>query len=506
MNLKYTGLIRIIIVALASIAQLVLLALLVIMLRQNYIYLYFALEVTGLIEVLFLANKDQSSAYTIAWIIVILILPVFGIVLYLMWGRAPTHSKKSKRTREIVIKGINHFDKNEEVRENLEQDFPDRKKIVRFLENEGFPIYRNTVCKYYQLGEFKFRDMIHDMKQAKRFIFIEYFIINEGIIWSMIYEVLREKAREGVEVRILYDDLGSIITLPKDFIKQLENDGIKVTAFNPVHKYISRFYLNFRNHQKIVVIDGNIGYTGGANLADEYANLYEKHGHWKDTAVRLEGDAVWSLTVTFLQMWQSENLIEEDYLKYKPVCEIKGDGFYQPFSDSPIHSKNVAKIMYRQIITSAKKYVYITTPYLVIDDSMVNELCLAALTGTDVRIIVPKVYDKWYVYKVTCSNYKRLLEAGVRIFEYTPGYMHAKIIISDDDNAIVGSINMDYRSFYLHFENGVWICGSSVVQDIKEDILKTMEQCEEITLEEWLKRPLYKKAGELFFRIFAPLL
>jgi len=304
----------------------------------------------------------------------------------------------------------------------------------------------------------------------------------------------------------LYDDLGSIITLPKDFIRQLENDGIKVMAFNPVHRYVSRFYLNFRNHQKIVVIDGNIGYTGGANLADEYANLYEKHGHWKDTAIRLEGEAVWTLTVTFLQMWQTESRVEEDYGKYRPTTGTGEDGFFQPFSDSPVSGNNVAKILYRQIISSAKKYVYITTPYLVIDDEMVNELCLAALTGTDVRIVVPKVYDKWYVYKVTCSNYKRLLEAGVRIYEYTPGYIHAKTIISDDDNAVVGSINMDYRSFYLHFENGVWICGSSVIQDIREDILLTMDQCEEIILDEWNRRPWYKKACELLFRIFAPLL
>ena len=348
--------------------------------------------------------------------------------------------------------------------------------------------------------------MIRDMKQAKRFIFIEYFIIDDGILWSTIYEVIKEKVREGVEVRVLYDDLGSIVTVPNHFVKQLENDGIKVTAFNPVHKYISRFYLNFRNHQKIVVIDGNIGYTGGANLADEYANLYEKHGHWKDTAIRLEGEAVWSLTVTFLQLWQSENLVEEDYSKYRPTTGIKGDGYYQPFSDSPVSRKNIAEIMYRQVISSARKYVYITTPYLVIDDTMINELCLAALTGTDVRIITPKVYDKWYVYMVTCSNYRILLEAGVRIFEYTPGYMHAKMIISDDDNAIIGSINMDYRSFYLHFENGVWICGSPVIQDIKEDILRTMAQCEEIKLEKWNERPWYKKVGELFFRIFAPLL
>lgn len=506
MKLKYRGLLRIVVVGLASIAQLVLLALLVITLKQNYIYLYFALEIIGLMEVLFLANKDRSSAYTIAWIIVILILPVFGIVLYLLWGRTPTHSRKSKRIREIVMQGVNYLSKDEKVRESIEQQFPDRKRIVRYLEEEGFPVYKNTVCKYYPLGEFQFREMIYDMKRAKRFIFIEYFIINEGVLWSSIYEVLKEKVKEGVEVRILYDDLGSIITVPHHFIKQLENDGIKVTAFNPVHKYISRFYLNFRNHQKIVVIDGEIGYTGGTNLADEYVNLYEKRGHWKDAAIRIEGQAVWSLTVTFLQMWQSEKLVEEDYSKYRPTKDMVSDGFYQPFSDSPISKNNIAEIMYRQIIASAKKYVYITTPYLVIDDAMANELCLAALTGIDVRIITPKIYDKWYVYMVTCSNYKRLLEAGVRIYEYTPGYMHAKTIISDDDNVIIGSINMDYRSFYLHFENGVWICGSSVIQDIKEDILKTMDQCEEIILEKWNKRPWYQKVSELIFRIFAPLL
>jgi cardiolipin synthase len=505
MKPKYKGFLRISVVGLVSIAQLVLLAVLVIILRQNYIYVYVALEIMGLIEVLLLADKNQSSAYTIAWIIVILILPVFGIILYLLWGRT-TYSRKNKRTREIILQSIKYIIKNAEVRERIEQEYPDRIRIVRYLEEEDFPVYGNTVSKYYSLGEFQFKEMIFDMKQAKRFIFLEYFIIDDGILWVAIYNVLKEKVKEGVEVRILYDDLGSIITVPNNFVRQLESDGIKVTAFNPVHKYVSRFNLNYRNHQKIVVIDGNIGYTGGTNLADEYVNIYEKHGHWKDNAIRLEGQAVWSLTLTFIQMWQSERLIEEDYSKYKPTVKINGDGFYQPFNCSPITFKNTAEIMYRQMISSAKKYVYITTPYLVIDDSMANELCLAALTGIDVRIITPKVWDKWYVYMVTCSNYKRLLESGVRIFEYAPGYMHAKTIISDDDNAIIGSINMDYRSFYLHFENGVWICGAPVIKDIKEDIMKTMDECEEIVLEKWNKRPWYKKVSETFLRIFAPLM
>jgi cardiolipin synthase len=277
-------------------------------------------------------------------------------------------------------------------------------------------------------------------------------------------------------------------------------------AFNPAHKFILRLYINYRNHQRIVVIDGNIGYTGGANINDECVNLRSKYGYWKDTAIRLKGDAVWSMTVIFLQMWQLESKKSENYFKYQPTIKLEGDGFYQPFSDGPFNNpRNPAETMYHQMISNAKEYIYITTPYLIIDASMIERLCIAAKSGVDVRIVVPKIFDKWNAQKVSRSNYEELMDAGVRIYEYSPGYIHAKTIISDDDHAITGSINMNYRSFYLHFENGIWICDAPVISDIKNDIEQTFEVSEEIFINEWKNRSRIEKAMESLLCVLSPL-
>jgi len=504
---KFAGMLRLAIVGLAILAQLFLLALVVVNLRSHAVYVYFLLETLGAIAVIFLIDQSRNSSYTIVWLVVILIVPVFGYFLYILWGRSATKGRKSLSVLKILNQGLEYLEQKPEVYEELKKTHPWRKRIAGFLIREGFPIYNKTRCEYFSLGELQFERMLRDFKKAESFIFLEYFILSEGEVWDRVHEVLRDKAAQGVEVRILFDDFGSIISAPNNLIKELKSENIQVLPFNPVQRYISRLYINYRNHQKIVVIDGNVGYTGGTNLADEYANIFPKHGHWKDTAIRLEGDAVWSLTVTFLQMWETESLAHEDYLQYRPTVELGGNGFYQPFSDGPVNNpRNPAETMYRQIISNAKDYVYISTPYLVIDDSMIDLLCTAAMGGTDVRIITPKVWDKWYVHMVTRSNYGRLLEAGVRIYEYTPGYMHAKTIISDDDHAITGSINMDYRSFNLHFENGVWICGAPVLKEIKDDIVATFALSEEINLQEWRERPWSEKSLQTLLRLFAPLL
>ena len=504
---KIAGAIRIVIVGLVVIAQILLLAFIVIKLKHNAVYVYLILEILGAVAVISLIGNDRNNSYTIAWLVILLILPVFGYLLYIMWGRAATSGRKSANIRAAIMRGAEFLDHDPQVYAEFEQYHPSRKTIARFLSREGFPLYTNTKCEYFPLGELQFEKMLADLEAAERFIFMEYFILSEGRLWDKIYDVLRRKAEQGVEVRLMFDDFGSILTAPNNLIKMLESEDIRAIAFNPVHRYISRLYINYRNHQKITVIDGNVGYTGGTNLADEYANLYAKHGHWKDAAIRLEGDAVWSLAVIFLQMWEAESEQREDYLKYKPtIKKITGDGFYQPFSDGPVNNPhNPAEAMYRKIISNAKEYVYITSPYLVIDDSMAATLCIAAMGGTDVRIITPKVWDHWYVHMVTRSNYGRLMKAGVRIYEYSPGYIHAKTIISDDDQGITGSINMDYRSFNLHFENGVWICGAPVLKEIKQDIIDTIAVCEEITLDEWKRRPWYIKFGQAFLRLFAPL-
>jgi len=502
---KIAGIMRLFVVGLTVVGQIFLLALVVSRLKANALFLYIFLELMGLVTILWLIGNNHNTSYTALWLVIILLLPVFGFLLYLLWGRGATKGRKSKRIQEALIRGSSYYQQDPRVYAELEKLHPWRKRMAGFLLREGFPLYQNTQYCYFPLGELQFEQMLADLEKAERFIFIEYYILATGRLWDRIHDVLRRKASQGVEVRILFDDLGSIITIPQSLIAQLKNEQIQVQPFNPVHRYISRLYINYRNHQKIVVIDGNIGYTGGANLADEYANFYPKYGHWKDTGIRLEGDAVWSLTVTFLQMWETESGVQEDYRNYRPTVKVPSDGFCHPFADGPLNLHNPAENMYRQVISNAKEYVYITTPYLVVDKSMSDTLCTAAKAGTDVRIITPKVYDQWYVHIVTRSNYGRLLEAGVRIYEYTPGYIHAKTILSDDDQAIIGSINMDYRSFNLQFENGVWLCGASVLKAMKDDILATIAVSEEIDLHSWRRRPWTAKILEKVLRIFAPL-
>lgn len=466
-----------------------------------------ALELTGFIQVLSISEKNRSLTQTVPWLILILLLPVFGHLLYLLWGRSGTHSRKSKKINQILSLGSQWRKQSPGVAASLAEQHPLKKRTAVYLQQEGFPLYTNTDCAYFPLGELQFKALLSDLEKAEHYIFMEFFIVSEGQLWNRIHEILKLKASQGVEVRLLYDDLGSIFTLPKDFIERLAAEGICAQRFNPAHKYLARLYLNFRNHQKIVVIDGKIGYTGGTNLADEYANLYEKHGHWKDAAIRLTGEAVWGLTVTFLQMWEAETELPEDYERYHPRTDVAGHGFYQPFDDGPVnHEHNPAEAVYRQTIHSAQKYVWITTPYLVIDEIMVDALCTAATSGIDVRIVTPKVWDHWYVHMVTRSNYGKLLKLGVRIYEYTPGYIHAKAILSDDIHAVTGSINMDYRSFYLHFENGVSIYGAPVLQDIKNDMLDTFAVSEEISYEQWKARPYRIIILQSFLRLFIPLL
>jgi len=504
---KIAGMLRIAFVGLAIIFQLLLIILLVRILKTQAIYVYVLIEIVSVVDVIFLVSKNKSSSYTITWLLIIFILPVFGHILFLLWGKSATHGWRTKRLKTSIKRGAGFLEKDPDVYAELGRIHPTRKRISGYLGRKNFPLYENTGCTYFPLGEEQFEVMLADMENADKFIFLEYFILNNGQLWDRIEDVLIRKAGQGVDVRLMFDDLGSIVTAPDNLIKKLKKHNIQAMRFNPVHRYISRLYLNYRNHQKITVIDGNIGYTGGTNIADEYANIYPKHGHWKDTAIRLEGDAVWSLTVTFLQMWESESNTVTDYEVYRPTISGEGQGFYQPFSDGPVNNPdNPAEVMYRTIINNAKDYVYITTPYLVIDNTMLEALCTAAQGGTDVRIITPKIWDHWYVHTVTRSNYGELLESGVRIYEYTPGYMHAKTIISDDDHAVMGSINMDYRSFHLHYENGVWICGTPVLQEIKKDICDTFEVCEEINLDEWLRRPWYVKFIQTILRVFAVLL
>ena len=500
-SIRLAGVLRFALVAFLVAVQIGIIFFLVHILQDWAFFLYIAIQVIALIDVFIIVGKRQNTSFTMAWVLLILLLPVTGHVLYVFWGRRNKH----RRMRHALARTGVFLEKDPEIYRELGEAHPRRKRFAGYLGRMGFPVYKRTSCTYYPLGDDQFRGMLEDIKQAKNFVFLEYFIIAEGSLLEEYCEVLIQKASEGVEVRVMYDDLGSLLTLPDGFETRLRGHGIQVLRFNPIQYSISRLYINYRNHQKICVIDGEFAYTGGTNLADEYANYYAKHGHWKDTAIRLEGDAVWSLTVFFLQMWEAQTREEQCFEAYRPP-KVGADapGFYQPFIDGPMNNpENPAESMYRSIIYNAREYVYASTPYLIIDNSMIDALCTAALGGTDVRILTPRKWDHWYVHMVTQSNYSQLMQAGVRIYEYTPGYIHAKTIISDDDHCITGTFNMDYRSFYLHYENGVYICGAPVIEEIKADFLETFAKSNEIDPILWGKRPFVIKVLQGFFRIFA---
>ncbi len=503
---KYYGLIRGVTVAISFLLQIVTMILLSIFLMRGFFFVYLLLEVISVITVFALVNDEES--YKSSWILIILLLPVSGLFLYSMWGRKRKNSKDYRLFRETEKDTAKYLVQDENVAEDISRLHPNKVQISRYLRKKGFPIYNNTQVTYYPVGEEMLDAIIRDLKKAKKFIFMEYFIVSDGKVWNDILEVLTQKVQEGVDVRLLFDDFGTLIINTHHFKEDIAARGIKMMLFNPIHKNVARLSFNYRNHQKITVVDGNIGYTGGINLADEYANYIVRFGHWKDSGIRLYGDGVWSLTCMFLEMWRFCNEKEVfSYDDYRPHVAVKEDGYVQPFSGGPHRNPdNPTEGAYTRMINKARDYVYITTPYLVLDQNMMNDLISAAGSGVDVRIIVPAIPDKWYVYMVNVRNYGKLMEAGVRIFEYTPGFIHAKNVIADDECAICGTINTDYRSFYLHYECGVFLSEIHAIADMKEDFIRTQKQCKEMNLETWHKRPLTHKLIQFVLKMLSPLL
>lgn len=466
--------------------------------------------IASIVLVLWIVNQRINPSYKLAWAILILAVPLFGVTIYFLFGQSRV-AKKIEQKYNITLRQIRRFFKEkEEVHKALEQENLRMANTSKYIRDYGgFPIHTNTQTKYYPVGDDMFIDMINELKKAEHFIFLEYFIISEGRMWSAILEVLEQKVREGVDVRLIYDDMGCVTTLPYHFYKDLQAKGIKCAAFNPLQPILN-IVLNNRDHRKIMVIDGHVGFTGGINLADEYINEYMRFGHWKDTGIMLKGDAVWNLTVMFLQMWNVITGVESDYAKYTPQIYHKEpyekDGYVQPYSDSPLDDEIVGENVYLSVIHSAKKYLYICTPYLIIDNEMMTALCLAAKSGVDVRIMTPGIPDKKIVFLLTQSYYEQLLEAGVKIYEYIPGFLHAKSFVCDDEVAVVGTINLDYRSLYLHFECATWMYKSKAVMEVKEDMVETYDVCHEVTLDFCKEQNIIVRTIQSILRVFAPML
>ena len=463
----------------------------------------------SLIAALSIVAKKNKGAYKLTWVFLILLFPLFGGAFYLIFSFQNSTRRFSERIESAENKAHLLLAKPGDAYSLAEEEIPDKIAQVRYLQQfAGFPIYANTETRYFSPGEELLPVLLEELEKAEKYIFLEYFIVQEGQMWNSILEVLKRKAAQGVVVRLIYDDMGCFLILPKDYAKTLESYGIECTVFNPFRPVMT-VKQNNRDHRKIAVIDGKVAFTGGINLADEYINAYEKHGHWKDSAVMLRGKGAWSFTLIFLQMWMLCKGCDEDFDRYYPwndaPPELPCTGFVQPYADSPTDTDNVGEHVYLQIINSARDYVYITTPYLIVDDSMLSALSLAAKSGVDVRIITPKIWDKKLVHVTTRSYYRELTRAGVRIYEYTKGFMHSKTFVSDDTTATVGTTNLDFRSLYLHFECGVRMYGTNAVTQIKDDFLRTLNSCQLITDED-CECSLIMKLVQDILRLFAPLM
>lgn len=461
-----------------------------------------------LFMVLYLLNSDMNPTAKITWLVVILFMPVFGVLLYLYTQKDIGHRTLKNRTNKVVQESKDLIVQPKDVLEELRKDYPGVASLANYTARSGcHPVWKNTDVTYFSIGEDMYAEMLNQMKQAKSFIFLEYFIVASGLMWDTMLDVLVSKVKEGVKVRFLYDGTNEFTTLPHDYPTLLANLGIECKSFAPVTPFVSTHY-NYRDHRKIMVIDGHTAFNGGINLADEYINEVVHYGHWKDTGLMVKGDAAKSFTMMFLQMWN----LDELYPEYKPYVDVElpasssAHGYVMPYGDCPVDDDKVGEHVYIDLLNRAHDYVYITSPYLIIDGEMEDALKFAAKRGVDVRIILPGISDSAIAHGLAYTHYKVLLEAGVKIYEYTPGYVHAKMFVVDGKEAVVGTINLDYRSLYHHFECATYLLETSCISDILKDFYATQKQCQEITAANLASIPLKRKLLGFVAKTVAPLI
>lgn len=470
-------------------------------------YLYAAFVLFSLIIVIWLVAKDDNPSYKITWIILIMTLPVVGWFFYLKFGNKTLPHRYWEKIAANEAAHPALFTAEEGDTAALLEQYPRHRVLTDYIRNiSGFPAYGGTQVEYAPLGEDFFRQLMLELPKAKKFIFLEYFILEKGLMWDSVLEILRERAAAGVEVKIIFDDFGNITRLSDPMLQAIQNCGIELEVFNPVHKYVNRLYFNYRDHRKITVIDGHWAYTGGINIGDEYANRIRRFGHWKDSGVRIEGDAAWSFTLQFIRMWRmigGEMPNELDY--YRPRTEPPaGEGYCQPFCDGPENNPdNPVLETYLQIIGQARRMLYLTTPYYAVEASMQEALCIAADAGVDVRLMMPGIPDKKMPYMVAETYWGELLRHGVKIYRYTPGFLHSKSVLADRELALVGSTNMDYRTFQLQYETAVLLYQSPAVEELLEDMDAIMAESQPYTLAEWNRRPWPKRAIAAVLKLFS---
>ena len=471
-------------------------------------YLGGTLLVTAAMMV-YLLNQDMDNSVRITWLVVTALAPVLGVPLFWYTKADIGHRVLRKRLMELEGQTRAQLPQDERAVRRLEAEDPGAASLTRYLRGRGggFPVYQNTAVTYFPGGEAKFEELLRQLETAKKYIFLEYFIIEEGLMWGRVLEVLARKAAQGVDVRVMYDGTCEFSTLPRDYPKRLEALGIRCKVFSPVTPFVSTHY-NYRDHRKILVIDGRVGFTGGVNLADEYINHVKKYGRWKDAAVMLEGEGVRSMTALFLQMWGILQQPEFEQFLTDPIPAERAAGFVVPYGDCPLDGERVGEMVYIDMINRARKYVHIITPYLILDGELETALRFAAERGVDVHLILPGVPDKRFAYSLAKTHYKALLSSGVKISEWTPGFTHAKVVVADGREAVVGTINLDYRSLYHHFENAVWMYGTDCIRSTESDFQSTLAQCrtvEPTAHSIWQGKTLLRLTGVLL-KFIAPLI
>jgi len=489
-------------------AQLALVAFTIWTTSKVSIYIDAALSLISLFVVLYIVKTRSDPSYKLTWSILILLMPVFGGLFYLLFGLQPWSHRLRRRMTSLEAAARPHLKQDAAVMASVSALRSDFERQARYLsETAGFPVYGSSDAEHLKSGEAQFESLQTELAKAERFIFLEYFIIEEGLMWNTILGILVEKAAKGLDVRVLYDGIGCIITLPPDYPAKLESLGIECAVFNPASAVPSTI-LNNRDHRKLVIIDGSVAFTGGVNMADEYINKIEKFGHWKDAAVVVKGAAVESLTIMFINMW---NLQTKGCTGYEAFLNNRlpltgSDVFVQPYADSPLDDESVGESVYMNIVNAARSYIYITTPYLIVDHTMMTAICLAAKSGVDVRIIAPRHWDKWYAHMATRSYYDELVAAGVKLYEYVDGFMHAKTFVSDDIVAVIGTTNLDYRSLFLHYECGVLLYGGRAVSSVRDDFEHTLERCDPVAPGEYRPRNIVSRLFLQALRLIAPLM
>lgn len=461
------------------------------------------------ILVVYMINLNSRPEFKLAWMIPLCVFPLFGVLLYLFVMINPGAIGLKKEMKKTRMATKQYLSEQPDITAQLESEEPHFADISYYLQHTGgFPTYRNTDAVYYPSGESVFVAIKEELEKAKDFIFIEFFIISEGIMWNSILDILKKKVKEGVEVRVMYDGTCTVACLPYSYPKRLRAMGIKAKMYAPIIPFLST-HQNNRDHRKNLIVDGKVGFTGGINLADEYINERNLYGHWKDTAIKVSGDAVRSMVALFLQMWnvsEPRPWNDEHYLDVKHEKLATAEGYIVPYGDEPTNEEDIAEDIYRDILNKARKYVHIMTPYLIVDHEMLSALCFAAKRGVDVQLVLPHVPDKTIPFLIAKTYYQTLIKAGVKIYEYKPGFIHAKSFVCDGEKAVVGSINLDYRSLYHHFECAIYIYKHRVIHDVEADFQDTIRKSILITSEEYRKVNILQRIIGRIFKIFGSLM